>query len=483
MVKAMDENYDLEEAIISVNEKKQITEDFGRRIVFDLSKKEFEFENLMYPVCMIDEYSVWRREFNQYWQHNREKSIFWDKFEDRVINSFNKYMLPVIIMKKENPKEAVCQVFEKVNTGGVSLTVFELLTATFAAEEFDLKQNWQEIKEEIRNYKLLSNLSNTDIMQAITLLATYDHRICLENQNISVEELPVVSCKRKDVLNLSLQDYKKFRDPIVQGFIKVSKILSENHIYTARDLPYNTQLIPMSAILAVLGERINNLGYKKKLMQWFWCGVLGELYGAANETRYALDLPQMIDWIENNKTEPKTIYDANFSPSRLHTLRTRNSAAYKGIYALLMEDETKDWLSATKIDFSTYFFESIDIHHIFPVAWCEKNEISKDDYNCIINKTPLSGRTNRIVSGDAPSKYLIRLQKNAGVSNEEFLEILESHVLSPELLYTDDFEKFFSDRKERILKRIEKATNKDIPREAEQVEEGIYVEDEVYELQ
>ncbi|MBU4205215.1 DUF262 domain-containing protein [Patescibacteria group bacterium] len=290
MVKAMDENYDLEEAIISVNEKKQITEDFGRRIVFDLSKKEFEFENLMYPVCMIDEYSVWRREFNQYWQHNREKSIFWDKFEDRVINSFNKYMLPVIIMKKENPKEAVCQVFEKVNTGGVSLTVFELLTATFAAEEFDLKQNWQEIKEEIINYKLLSNLSNTDIMQAITLLATYDHRICLENQNISVEELPVVSCKRKDVLNLSLQEYKKFRDPIVQGFIKVSKILSENHIYTARDLPYNTQLIPMSAILAVLGERINNLGYKKKLMQWFWCGVLGELYGAANETRYALEI-------------------------------------------------------------------------------------------------------------------------------------------------------------------------------------------------
>ena len=29
--------------------------------------------------------------------------------------------------------------FEKVNTGGVSLTVFELLTATYAAEEFNLR--------------------------------------------------------------------------------------------------------------------------------------------------------------------------------------------------------------------------------------------------------------------------------------------------------------------------------------------------------
>ena len=109
MRKAMDDNYDLEEAIISIGEKKKITEDFGRRIVLDLSEKEFEFENLMYPVCMIDEYSTWRREFNEYWQYDREKSMFWDKFETTIINSFDKYMVPVITMKKENPKEAVCR--------------------------------------------------------------------------------------------------------------------------------------------------------------------------------------------------------------------------------------------------------------------------------------------------------------------------------------------------------------------------------------
>ncbi|MGI6406049.1 MAG: GmrSD restriction endonuclease domain-containing protein [Syntrophaceticus sp.] len=477
MVKAMDDNYDLEEAIISINEKKKITEDFGRRIVLDLSEKELEYKNLMYPVCMIDNYSEWRREFNEYWRYDREKSICWDNFEDRIVNSFNKYMLPVIILNKENPKEAVCQVFEKVNTGGVSLTVFELLTATFAADEFDLKQDWQKIKEEFKNYKLLSNVSNTDIIQAITLLATYNRKLSLARQNIPDEELPAVSCKRKDMLNLSLQDYQKYRDPIVRGFIKASKILLENHIFSARDLPYDTQLIPMSAFLAVLGNNIDNLGRKKKLMQWFWCGVFGELYGSANETRYALDLPQVVNWIENNGHQPKTIYDANFSPSRLHTLRTRNSAAYKGVYALLMGDETKDWLSATKMDVSTYLSESIDIHHIFPVKWCEKNGICKDDYNCIINKTPLSSRTNRIVSGDAPSKYLVRLQKRAEVEDDEFQNILNSHVLSPEFLYNDDFIGFFNDRKKKILQRIEKAMNKTIPR-GESQEEGVYVDED-----
>jgi len=481
MVKSMDENFDLEEAIISINEKKQITENIGRNIVLDLSSNEFEYKNLMYPVCMIDDYSSWRREFNKYWKHDGEKSEFWDNFEEKVINSFNKYMLPVIVMKKENPKEAVCQVFEKVNTGGVSLNVFELLTATFASEEFDLKQDWLEIKEKFKSYKLLSNVSNTDIIQAITLLATYSKRLIKSSDNSSSEEPPPVSCKRKDMLNLTLQNYLAHKDSIVQGFIKASKILLENHIFNARDLPYNTQLIPMSAILAILGNQIESVGNKNKLMQWFWCGVFGELYGSANETRYALDLPQVVTWIKNSGPEPKTIYDANFSPSRLHTLKTRNSAAYKGVYALMMDDQTKDWLSATKIDFITYFSESLDIHHIFPVAWCEKNGVSRTDYDCIINKTPLSGRTNKIVSGDAPSKYLHRIQKHAGVDYDIFQDILKSHVLTPTLLYKDNFQEFFKDRKEQILKRIERAMNKTLPRDGIQDEEGVFVEIETEE--
>ncbi|NCB84837.1 MAG: DUF262 domain-containing protein [Bacteroidia bacterium] len=478
MVKALEPGIDVEEAIFSINENKIITENIGRKVVLDLSTEENEFKNLMYPVCMVDDYSVWRRKFNKYWEHDSEKSEFWDEFEDKIINSFNSYYLPVILMMKENPKEAVCQVFEKVNTGGVSLTVFELLTASFASEEFDLKADWEDIKKIIKPFKVLNNISNTDIIQAITLYSTYKNRLNVSPLGNS-ENAPAVSAKRKEMLNLKLSDYEKYRNEIVRGFIKASKILVENHIFNARDLPYSTQLVPMSAILAKLGDKIENIGNKNKLMRWFWCGVFGELYGSANETRYALDMTQVTNWIENNGEEPKTIYDANFSPSRLNTLRTRNSAAYKGVYAMLMDDNTKDWLSATKIDLSTYFSESIDIHHIFPVAWCEKNHIDRGDYDSIVNKTPLSGRTNRIVSGDAPSKYLDRLKKHAGVSDEEFNNILLSHVVSPELMYQDDFKGFFAYRKDQILQRIEKAMGKLIPREQLTVEEGQYVEETV----
>jgi len=475
MKKAMDPDTDLEEAIFSINENKIITKNIGRDVVLDLSTQESEYESLMYPVWMIDEYSVWRKGFNKYWNHNSEKSEFWDDFEDKVINSFNYYSLPVIVMKKINPKEAVCQVFEKVNTGGISLSVFELLTASFASEEFDLKTDWMKIKSEFKPFKVLDKTSNIDIIQAITLFSTYQRRKEFESTG-QKENLPAVSAKRKEMLNLSLSDYKKYRDQIVSGFIKASKIMVENHIFNSRDVPYTTQLVPMATILAKLGNEIDNMGNKGKLMRWFWCGVFGELYGSANETRYALDLVHVVDWILKDSTEPNTIYDANFSPSRLHTLRTRNSAAYKGVYAILMDENTRDWLSATKIDFSTYFSESIDIHHIFPVAWCMKNNIPRGDFDCIINKTPLSGRTNRIVSGDAPSKYLERLKKHAGVSDDEFNTILESHVVNPELMYEDDFRGFFNDRKEQILQKIEQVMGKPIVRDYEDPEEKVFLD-------
>lgn len=480
MQKALDSDADLEEAIFSINENKIITENIGRDIVLDLSTEENEFKNLMYPVCKVDEYDEWRTSFQEFWDYDREKTKFWNEFERRIIKSFNQYQLPVIEMKKQNPKEAVCQVFEKVNTGGVSLTVFELLTASFAAEEFDLKEDWKNIRQMFKDFKLLEYTSNTDLIQAITLLSTYQRKLdFLKNNN--TENIPAVSAKRKEMLNLSLSEYVKYKDKIVKGFVKASKILTENNIYSGRDLPYTTQLIPMAAILAHFDTNIDNIGHKQKLMQWFWCGVLGELYGGANETRYALDLSQVVDWVANYGELPKTVYEARFSPSRLNTLRTRNSAAYKGIYALILGNQAKDWLSASQINFSTYFSESIDIHHIFPVAWCEKkeNNIPRNDFDCIINKTPLSGRTNRIVSGEAPSKYLKRLMNHAGVSEDEFEVLISSHLVQPEHLYRDEFYTFFNDRKEKILQLIEKAMGKTIVRDTEFIEEGIFEDESI----
>ena len=67
----------------------------------------------------------------------------------RVLSKFQQvsfgqpnYQVPVISLDKGTSKEAVCTVFEKVNTGGVTLSVFELVTASFAAGNFRLREDW-----------------------------------------------------------------------------------------------------------------------------------------------------------------------------------------------------------------------------------------------------------------------------------------------------------------------------------------------------
>jgi hypothetical protein len=65
------------------------------------------------------------------------------------------YQIPVIQVGNDVPKEAVCQVFENVNQGGVSLTVFELVTATFAVDNFELRKDWEDLWKELQRYRQL----------------------------------------------------------------------------------------------------------------------------------------------------------------------------------------------------------------------------------------------------------------------------------------------------------------------------------------
>ncbi len=76
-----------------------------------------------------------------------------------MLDNIRQYHLPVIRLAKETPKDAVCTVFEKVNTGGVTLNVFELVTATYAGDEdyfsahgedFHLPTHWQQVTDRTR---------------------------------------------------------------------------------------------------------------------------------------------------------------------------------------------------------------------------------------------------------------------------------------------------------------------------------------------
>jgi hypothetical protein len=479
MEKALNPSMDREEdAIVALPEDK-VVRNFRAEILQDYSTADHEFRAGMFPVSQLLDCSNWRTEHNTHWDYDRDKVKLFDSFDKEIIARFEQYHVPVIVLRKETPKEAVCQVFEKVNTGGVSLTVFELLTATFAADDFNLRDDWQEREKRLRKIEVLKGVQSTDFLQAVTLLATRSRRKQAIDSGTNESDAPGISCKRKDVLRLSLSEYRTLADPVIEGFERAGKLLFGQSIFTSRDLPYQTQLTPLASVMTLLGNKAENDGIRARLVRWYWSGVFGELYGGATESRFARDLPEVLSWSDGGP-EPSTISDANFAPARLQTLRTRNSAAYKGLHTLLLRDGGQDFRSGESINQQVYFDERIDVHHIFPQRWCRTNAVDAGRCDSIVNKASISARTNRMIGGNAPGDYLERMQRSAGITAARMDEILTSHVIDPTALRANDFDGFFNARAEALLERIEQAMGKPIAREAIEpdVEGAVEFEDE-----
>lgn len=460
--KALDSSADDEDVIISVPENRMVTSNFGRKIDLDLSTPDKEYAQKMFPLNHILDFAkvmLWQNGYQAHYNFDAGASQKFIRFSTEIITMVQRYVMPVITLEKETSKEAVCRVFENVNTGGISLTVFELITAIFAMDDFRLRQDWEDRREKNFQGDILSVVTATDFLTALTLLSSYKRG-------------GTVSCKKKDVLNLSLREYKKYADALTEGFVEAEKILQEERIFASRDLPYTTQLIPLAAICTVLqdGNQIGVTNVKNKIKQWYWCGVFGELYGSANETRYANDIVQMIDWVSDNSKLPKTCQESYFNPPRLLSMQSRQSAAYKGIMALILKNHSQDFISGRDMDFTVYKSESVDIHHIFPKDYCEKAQLPKQKWNSVVNKTPLAYKTNRTIGGVAPSKYLAKIENEGQVDAATLDQYLESHLIDHALCRTDDFDHFILNRAKKLLDAIEAVTGKAITgRDSEEV--------------
>jgi hypothetical protein len=323
---------------------------------------------------------------------------------------------------------------------------------------------------------VLRNLQSDDFLQAISLLVTQTRRRDALTAGVAADKVPGIGCKRRDILKLEVANWQAWADRVEAGFVRAARFLYGQKIFKARDLPYRTQLAPLAAIFVDLGRDGETEGARQKIARWYWCGVLGELYGGAIESRFARDLPEVIAMVRGEAPEPITIQESSFQSNRLLTLRTRNSSAYKGLYALLMRDGGRDFRTGEPIEAQTFFDDKIDIHHLFPEKWCKTAGIEPGTYNSVINKTALSARTNRQIGGRAPSKYLPAIERGAGIVPARMDEILRSHCVAPERLRADHFWEFYAARADALLQRIEAATGKSITREPEMFRAGVVVE-------
>ena len=474
---------DIRDALIGVPADRILRKNFGRDVDVDLSARDKEFERNAFPLNQVFPYpDDWLDDWQDYWMErgedvrNRKKD-----FKLGIVRRIQEYAIPVIRLDQQNGREAICLIFEKVNTGGKALDTFELLTAIYAAEKFDLRDDWngpldkskpgrrERILGSPNRINVLSGVSSIDFLQACALIHTREDRLAKERDGVEDRLLPQVSCNRETLLALPLEAYKKCADAVENGFGEVARFLHEHKIISEKDVPYAPLLVGLAATFAILGRegRIVSASGKGKIERWFWSVTLGEVYGSATDTLLARHVPELIRWISNTGPAPDVLGDTTFQQERLRSLRSRRSAAYKAIHVLLMGNALgcRDFIKDRTTSVMTFFNDQIDVHHIFPQAWCKKKRIPASVFNSIVNKTPLSAATNKFIGGAAPSTYLKRIERKYALSSEALDDILRTHLIEPDHLRNDDFEAFFDARIEGLSNSVSKAMGKPVVKE------------------
>jgi hypothetical protein len=493
MNKAAQGTANIEDAIVGVPADRIIRTNFGKDIVLDVSRRELEFELDLFPLNHVFDSRDWFYDWRDYWKaKGRDVTELDRRFVKGFCEAIERYKMPIIRLEKSNTREAICVVFEKVNVGGKKLDAFELITAIYAAQKFDLREDWNGTSSPPtpgRRLRMigtpnprdvLKHIANTDFLQACTLLHTMGQR----NEKVALGakdgELPHVSCKRDALLGLPLSGYQKFAGQVEQGFVDAGIFLNELKIVWHRDVSYPPLIVGLACVFASLGKSANTAKAKQQLSQWYWSATLGELFGSSTESRLARDVPEIVSWIRDHNSKPRTLDDAVFQSKRFRELCSRQSAAYKGIHALLMQHGCKDFITGRAADVMTYFKDDIDIHHVFPQAWCKTKKIEKSVFDSIINKTPLSKLSNIEVGGRAPSIYLKRIEAKQGISSDDLDAILRTHLIEPTHLRADDFEAFYSARHRALADLVASAMQKPVVEElgTDEPEFGMAEEDE-----
>ncbi len=418
--------------------------------------REHQFKTLHIPFTVIEEWDHWLRAYEK-WLHGHREAYddYWENYRDPwydMMFGLKTFNVPIIAIEKGAPDDPehlgqVCAIFEKMNSTGVRLSVYDLLTARLYRDRIDLHQMWQKAVEQ---YDLLNEYSEGKpdqfgvyMLRALALMRGKD-------------------AKSKTLINLAPQDFEKDWETTAYYMEQaLQRITSTNPdgfgVFDSKWLPYTTIVSPMAALLALIDQR--KLGHHayKLLRRWYWASVFRERYSGAIESTIHLDYRELSKAFENEDFTPSALADAEAAiveNSRFSLIDvSRLNAVYRGVMCLVALRGARDFRADDSIE-----FHALDDHHIFPKAYLNKQRngegkaYTSDIINSVVNRTLISSSTNRSISRLSPRDYLARL-----VPDEREVEIMASHFIDADALQAmreNDFEGFLLYREKALVDEI-----------------------------
>jgi hypothetical protein len=167
-----------------------------------------------------------------------------NRLHEKWVQPIEDYEFPMVTLNEGTSGEAVCTIFETLNRTGVKLSVFDLLTARFWAQDLNLRQLWDDAKTEspiLEDYEI-------DPYYLLQIVALLEPGVDKTGQSRAP------SIKRSAVLQMNVEQPRKGWDSAVQGLCEILGMLRDDcGVLAPWLIPYNTILIPMAAVWGLAG--------------------------------------------------------------------------------------------------------------------------------------------------------------------------------------------------------------------------------------
>lgn len=355
---------------------------------------------------------------------------------DRLQEKFKEVSIPAQILKTDD-RAIVAIVFERVNRLGMALDTLQLLAAWTWNEDFDLLENFKELKEDLEEFGFSEVGEDSDLILrcAAAILKedpTPDILLELNGQQIRAA-------------------FPKVRNGIMGAIDFMRKQLK---IAALKNLPYSALIIPLSVFFAEPDgkEVAYDSNVYDRLKKWFWRSCFTGRYGSQTKRTTIDDIKEVIK-LKNGEAshlgEITCKIDKDYFLNNYFRLANARS---KTFILLLVSNNPKSFLSGSLIDLDKVLqsYNRAEFHHIYPKAYLKEQSFSDSEINCLANYCFLSASENKKIGRKKPSEY-IGLMPNAS----SLTEILNSAFCKADF-FNDDFKNFVAKRAELLVAYAQK---------------------------
>ena len=352
--------------------------------------------------------------------------------------AFKTYEFSTVVLRKEDIDSAI-EVFTRINTGGQTLTLFEIMSAKTYDEEqkFDMQAKWKAFIKELEAIKY-EGVSSTVVLSLLSLVLSRTKE-----------------CKRKTILALDKQAIiDNWEDAISALKDSIEYFRTTYRIPVSQLLPYDSLLVPF-AYFYFLNKEKPESDQRKYLEEFFWRMSLSYRYSSTTESRLAQDIKRIDQILKSQRPDyvdikvyldsPQTLIETNFSAGNSYC---------KAVLCLLAYQEPKDFQDNGKVILDNSWLKiasSKNYHHFFPKKYLENNEIANS--NSLVNITFVSDRLNkRTIRARAPSSYI----GDFSDENSDINKALNSHFIDINGfgIESDDYDTFLKERAKRIFAEL-----------------------------